>query len=448
MIIETAHWGLTPRHRVLLEIMSVDNPNPTRPSWVGRMTPRCWYRISGDRPDLDLPATPPGTRYLADNDPARDTQINPAKNPKETLRRLLGRRPHAPWSGRCGFPAITEAWNGAVFASGFGASGSMIVFGGGHDDYFGSDVHAFDLNTREWSRISNGYIAGTAYEYGKGAIYPDAVYPDGSPLPPHTYGYVQYDPLENNLLLIKGQTELGPHVKSAPIPHMFNLNSLTWRRGPRHPSAILGSGGWTTWDAARKILWGHSGDSGNAFVGFCPDRANNDGTFGSWVAFYPKKIRQHADHNAMAMDPVRDVIIVLASGSNELCAIDPSAPGREMARLSSAGDQPVISECAALEYAPNLDRFIYYSANDSAHVYSIAAPAGEAWTELITGSWSWLNVLNDENTLDPIIHAAASSKHPVNKEHTFGRFRVATYGPIDLAILVRHTDTPVYAMRL
>jgi hypothetical protein len=24
-----------------------------------------------------------------------------------------------------GFPAITEAWNGAVFASGFGASGSI-----------------------------------------------------------------------------------------------------------------------------------------------------------------------------------------------------------------------------------------------------------------------------------------------------------------------------------
>ena len=24
-------------------------------------------------------------------------------------------------------------------------------------------------------------------------IYPAAEYPDGSPLPPHTYGYVQYD---------------------------------------------------------------------------------------------------------------------------------------------------------------------------------------------------------------------------------------------------------------
>jgi len=47
------------------------------------------------------------------------------------LRRLLGRRPQSPWHGSTGFPAITEAWNGAVFASAFGASGSMVVFGGG-----------------------------------------------------------------------------------------------------------------------------------------------------------------------------------------------------------------------------------------------------------------------------------------------------------------------------
>ena len=31
-----------------------------------------WYAISGDSPDLGLPATAPGTRYLVDNDPARD----------------------------------------------------------------------------------------------------------------------------------------------------------------------------------------------------------------------------------------------------------------------------------------------------------------------------------------------------------------------------------------
>jgi hypothetical protein len=203
------------------------------PSWVAEMTPGCWYQISGDRPDLNLTPTPSGTRYLQDNDPARDPKLNPPRTAKERLRRLFGRRPRARWQGRCGFPAITEAWNGAVFASRLGGSGSMIVFGGGHDDYFGSDVHAFDLATRQWSRISDGYVSGSPNQYGKGSVYPNAVYPNNSPLPPHTYGYVQYDPVGNDYLMFKGQTELGPNVKSTPIAHMFNLNSLKWRTGPR-----------------------------------------------------------------------------------------------------------------------------------------------------------------------------------------------------------------------
>src|SRR5688500_18086432 len=186
----------------------------------------CWYRISGDRPDLGLPATPPGTRYLADNDPARDPRIGSAPTLKERLRRLAGRTPRPPWHGAVGFTALTEAWNGAVYASGFGASGAMVIFGGGHDDYFGSDVHAFDLATRQWSRISDGYVSGRAAEYGAGAVYPGAVYPDDSPLPPHTYGYVQYDAAGNDFLLLKGQIELGPDVKAAPVPHMFNLDAL------------------------------------------------------------------------------------------------------------------------------------------------------------------------------------------------------------------------------
>jgi hypothetical protein len=347
-----------------------------------------------------------------------------------------------------GFAAITEAWNGAVFASRFGGSGAMILFGGGHDDYFGSDVHAFDLGTRQWSRISDGYVSGNPDQYGAGAVYPDSVYPDGSPLPPHTYGYVQYDAAGNDYLLLKGQTELGPDVKAAPIPHMFNLDSLTWRRGPKHPTAILNSGGWTTWDLSRRIMWGHSGNDGNAFIAFNPDGDNGDGTFGSWGTLYPNKIPEAASHNAMQIDPARDIIVVVVGLLDRLYAIDPSAPGREIVPLSSSGRRPVIRECAAIEYAPNLDQLIYYSANDGPHIYSITAPAGSTWAQLTAGAWNWQSLLNESNRLDPVRDAQTISSHGVNPSHTFGRFRVATYGRTDVAILVRHIDSPVYAMRL
>ena len=63
------------------------------PTWVERMGLRRWYAISGDSPGLELQATAPGTRYLIDTDPARDSELNPARTIKERLRRMAGREP-------------------------------------------------------------------------------------------------------------------------------------------------------------------------------------------------------------------------------------------------------------------------------------------------------------------------------------------------------------------
>jgi hypothetical protein len=403
------------------------------------MHPGHWYRISGNHPDLDLLPTPAGTRYLADNDPARDPALNPPTNIKEHARRLAGREWIAPWSGRVGFSAITEAWNGAVYASGFGSSGAIIVFGGGHDDYFGSDVHAFDLGRREWRRLSEGFVTGRTGDYGEGAVYPDTVYPDGSPLPPHTYDYVQYDAVGNDVILLKGQTELGPNVKAAPIPHLFNLDTLAWRHGPRHESAVLSSGGFTTWDAERRVLWGHSGDDGggNAFVAYCPDGVNPDGTTGHWTAFHPNKLPGEANHNAMQIHPDADTILVALHARDTMAVIDPSRPGDAISVCVSYSCKPRLHEYAALEYAAQSGSLVYYSAADGAAVYAIDWDGEAHWRVLSAG-----------NSLDPVADAAAQSRYHVNLAHTFGRFRVAHFDDADLALMVRHVDSPVYAMLL
>jgi len=418
------------------------------PAWVQQMTPGRWYAISGDRPDLELGAAPEGTRYLICNDPARESGLNPSATATERLRRLLGREPNSPWRGEAGFMAITEAWNGAAYASRFGAAGSMIVFGGGHNDYFGSDVHAFDLAHRNWRRISDGYTNGSECDYGEGACYPDSEYPDGSPLPPHTYDYVQYDEAGNDYILFKGQTELGRNVKEVAIPHLFNLDTLRWRRGPRHPTAVLNSGGWTTWDATRRVIWGHSGDDGggNAFTAFAPDGDNGDGTFGRWYDRVPNALPGIANHNAMQIDPGRDIIIAAVHARDELHALDPADPARPIMRIDSSGNKPALRPYAALEYAPNLDRLVYFSPLDNGVVYTIErAPAGR---DKFSGPWRWRRHDPPPGTLQPIAHATRVSRFAVNPSHVFGRFRIAAFGSIDVAILVRHIDTPVYAMRL
>jgi len=421
---------------------------PVIPIWIERMKRCRWYAISGDHPDLELTPTAPGTRYLVDTDPARDAKLNPPRTLGEEVRRMLRREPNSPWRGAAGFRAITEAWNGAVYASRYGPSGSMIIFGGGHDDYFGSDVHAFDLASREWRRISDGYVGGAEDEYGAGARYPQSAYPDGSPLPPHTYDYVQYDPVGNDYILIKGQTELGPEVRAVAIPHLFRLDTLRWRRGPQHPTAILNSGGWTTWDASRRAIWGHSGDDGggNAFVAFYPDGQNDDGTFGHWSERFANKLPGIANHNAMEIHPARDIIVVAVHARDGLHALDPADPGREIVHLASAGSKPVLRPYAALEYAPGLDRLVYFSPLDNGIVYTIAAPP--AGRDKFHGQWTWYAHQPPGDSLQPIADAARRSLFAVNLSHAFGRFRTASFGATDVAILVRHVDSPVYAMRL
>jgi len=276
------------------------------------------------------------------------------------------------------------------------------------------------------------------------------VYPDGSPLPPHTYDYVQYDPSGNDYILFKGQIELGPNVQSVAVPHLLNLDTLTWRHGPRHPTAILDSGGWTTWDASRRLIWGHSGDDagGNAFIGYNPDGDNGNGTFGRWTERFPNKFPGIANHNAMQIDPLRDLIIVSVHARDELCVIDPADPGGEIVHLESAGAKPVLQPYAALEYAPNLACLIYFSPLDRGIVYTIAGLQERQPRDKLIEKLIWQAYQPPANMPGPISDAASRSHYPVNLSHAFGRFRTASFGAIDLAMLVRHVDSPVYAMRL
>jgi hypothetical protein len=148
----------------------------------------------------------------------------------------------------------------------------------------------------------------------------------------------------------------------------------------------------------------------------------------------------------MQIDPARDIVVVLVHARNALSAIDPADPAAPAAPLHSSGRRPCIAEYATLEYAPNLDRLVYYSAQHGAAVHTIAAPERSGYSALVAGEWNWMACANE--SVDPVADARAGSRHARNWQHTFGRFRVASWGSTDVALLIRHIDTPVYALRL
>ena len=150
----------------------------------------------------------------------------------------------------------------------------------------------------------------------------------------------------------------------------------------------------------------------------------------------------------MQIDPLRDIIVVSVHAHNELYALDPADPAREIVRLRSAGPKPLLRPFAALEYAPNIARLVYFSPIDDGVVFTIApsperVPAGGPFEE-----WTWQAHRPPAGTLRPIADAVERSRFGVNVSHVFGRFRIASVEGVDVAILLRHFDSPVYASRL
>ncbi len=84
--------------------------------------------------------------------------------------------------GNSGPAAIMGAWGGAAFDT---TRDQLLVWGGGHMDYAGNEVYAFNLHTSTWSRLSEPST-------DVGGDEPSGLYPDGLPRARHTYNYLQY----------------------------------------------------------------------------------------------------------------------------------------------------------------------------------------------------------------------------------------------------------------
>ena len=88
----------------------------------------------------------------------------------------------APIAGVLGPPAIMLAWGGGAYDT---RRDRLLVWGGGHTDYAGNEVYAFDVSERKWHRLTD-------------ASNPPArnaeATADGKPVSRHTYGGITYFP--------------------------------------------------------------------------------------------------------------------------------------------------------------------------------------------------------------------------------------------------------------
>jgi len=86
------------------------------------------------------------------------------------------------YSGTSGQNSVFFVWTSGIYAPELGSMGSYVTWGGGHKAYAGNEVYRFDVATRLWSRM------GSPSPYAEDtSLGNDGAFPDGKPMPPHTY---------------------------------------------------------------------------------------------------------------------------------------------------------------------------------------------------------------------------------------------------------------------
>src|SRR3954471_13419609 len=83
-------------------------------------------------------------------------------------------------AGNTGPAAVIDAWGGGAFDS---LRGLLLLWGGGHGDYGGNEIYAFDVATLKWSRPWGPEPVVTTIPGNCGSTYAG-----GPPSARHTYG--------------------------------------------------------------------------------------------------------------------------------------------------------------------------------------------------------------------------------------------------------------------
>lgn len=373
----------------------------TPPPWVAAITPGTWAAVS--------------LNTMADVDPALD----PALNPRAPNR--------AAWSANEGQSGVLEDWTGGAFASGLGTHGALLTFGGGHGGYYGSEVYAFDLGTQRWRRVTNPYAGPFSWPFANGT------YPDGSPVPTHTYDYVDYHPATNSFVVLRGVEDgyQSTNATSQFVTHMLDLDTGQWRRSPVNSSPRINGGGSSCYDQTRDVFWIMTPGTNRIFAKFEPTVANSNGTVGRYTNFTGDNVDIDT---AADCDPVRD-LYVYADFRNQdrVFARNLKDPAAARIQLQETGDIPTKEHGGGWAWSEKRQGFIYW--RRGAGVFEFRPESTSP-----TGTWRWSNLTAGGNQVSP--------PNMEKDNGVYSRFRLASFGDEEVALIVNRVDGAVYAFRI
>jgi len=315
------------------------------------------------------------------------------------------------WSGSLGFKALVDVWNGGIYNT---TRDWVVLWGGGHNGYAGNEVIAFDVNTEQWTLLTNPAdpVCGDCQYY-----------PDGTPSAVHTYSHLQYWAQGDVMFSFTAASMYSgpPGGAGASIStarsNAFDFNTNTWSAIASLPGSASGlAGSATAYDPTDNVYY-HQMQAGQPVREYNPvsDSWRDTGGTGG-VPLYM----------TAAVDPTRDIMVITGNGRTSVFDLSSANPGSTQINDTDSGDLTIKNASGpGFVYDPVADQFVGWAGGTT--VYTLD-PATLVWS-----------AVNDDpgNSIDP---------GAPNSNNTYGRFR---YVPNKNAyVLVNATNKNVYYYKL
>jgi hypothetical protein len=263
--------------------------------------------------------------------------------------------------GATGCQAVTGAWNGAVMDT---TRNRFMVWGGGHNDYYGNEIYSLDLNTLQMTRLTN---PGQPYA----TSCAEAIAGGAQPNSRHTYNLIDYLPNVDRMFVWGGSLACAPGTASGET-WQFNPGALSWQRMNQPLANRVSSDGWVAAydpNSGRVFLWNH----GDGYLYAYDPSAN------SWKQL-PNSYGQFDYHMSPVVDPVRKRLYVFGHNEQWMYDISAGSAGSSYPRQNAnttGGAAFLANDSPGLAYDSAQDRIVGW---DGGNTVWLLNPATGAWT--------------------------------------------------------------------
>jgi MYXO-CTERM domain-containing protein len=230
-----------------------------------------------------------------------------------------------------GFYTIVDAWNGAVLDT---KRMRLVIWGGGHNDYYGNEMYAFDIATSGWSRLTDPTEDWT--DCGD----PN---PDGTANSRHTYNGMAYLEHADRFWVSGGALNCTSGSCGADITWTFDFDTASWQNMQPAGSHTTGCENNAAYDPASQRVY--FGDQAGLYSYSYDDNA--------WT--------KHNDDNLYAMTSTVDTkrgLLVLAGSGNVYAYAIGAGDFSQQVWSTTGGDALVAKSSPGLAYDPTTDRVV------------------------------------------------------------------------------------------